>query len=228
MNSENSSDKKLLGIGILTAFAASLCCVTPLLALISGASGIASVFSWMEPFRPYLIAATLAVLALAWYQKLKPLAASKIDCACDEDGVLIRKGKFLKSRKFLAFVTAFAVLTLAFPYYSQFLYPKKNNQMPAVSSDKVQKIKFTVSGMTCSGCEEHVKHAVNQLPGIIEVKADHESGTASIQYDPAQSDKTAIIKAIDATGYTVREATATQSAKPHGQAGHVCGPDGCN
>ncbi len=116
MNTENLSDKKLLGIGVFTAFAASLCCVTPLLALISGASGIASVFSWMEPFRPYLIAVTLAVLGFAWYQKLKPVAASKIDCACDENGVFTRKSKFLKSRRFLAVITAFAVLTLAFPY----------------------------------------------------------------------------------------------------------------
>ena len=115
MNSENSSGKQLLGIGILSAFAASLCCITPVLALISGASGIASVFSWMEPFRPYLIAVTLTALAFAWYQKLKPVAAPKIDCACDEDGMPTGKGNFLKSGKFLALVTAFAVLTLAFP-----------------------------------------------------------------------------------------------------------------
>ncbi|MET3115318.1 mercuric ion transport protein [Pedobacter sp. CG_S7] len=215
MSTENSSDKKLLGIGILTAFAASLCCITPILALISGASGIASVFSWMEPFRSYLIAVTLTVLGFAWYQKFKPVAASKIDCACDENGAITRKSEFLKSRRFLAVITAFAVPTLAFPYYSQFLYPKKINQMPAISSGKIQKIKFTVSGMTCSGCEEHVKHAVYQLPGIIEVKADYESGTTSIQYDHNQSDKTAIIKAIDATGYTVTEGTATQNSKPH-------------
>jgi mercuric ion transport protein len=59
--------------GLLTAVAASLCCITPVLALLGGASGLASSFSWMEPFRPFLIGLTVLVFAFAWYQKLKPL-----------------------------------------------------------------------------------------------------------------------------------------------------------
>jgi len=41
---------KILGVGIFTAVAASLCCITPVLALLAGTSGIASTFSWIEPF----------------------------------------------------------------------------------------------------------------------------------------------------------------------------------
>ena len=66
------SENKLIGAGLLTAITASLCCITPVLALIAGTSGIASTFSWIEPFRPYLIGLTILVLAFAWYQKLKP------------------------------------------------------------------------------------------------------------------------------------------------------------
>jgi hypothetical protein len=43
MNSEN----KLIGAGLLTAITASLCCITPVLALIAGTSGIT--FAWIEP-----------------------------------------------------------------------------------------------------------------------------------------------------------------------------------
>jgi mercuric ion transport protein len=57
------SSKGILGAGLLTAFAASICCITPVLALFSSATGIASTFSWMEPYRPYLIGITIAVLA---------------------------------------------------------------------------------------------------------------------------------------------------------------------
>ena len=64
-------DKKLL-TGILAAIGASLCCITPVLAVLAGSTGIASSFSWMEPFRPYLIALTVIVLAYAWWDKLKP------------------------------------------------------------------------------------------------------------------------------------------------------------
>lgn len=54
--------------GLLTAVAASLCCITPVLAFLGGASGLASSFSWIEPYRPYLIGLTIAVFAFAWYQ----------------------------------------------------------------------------------------------------------------------------------------------------------------
>lgn len=64
-------NNKIIGAGLLTAIASSLCCITPVLALISGTSGIASTFSWLEPFRPYLIGFTILVLGFAWYQKLK-------------------------------------------------------------------------------------------------------------------------------------------------------------
>jgi len=39
------TDGKLIGTGLLTAIAASLCCITPVLALIAGTSGLASTFS---------------------------------------------------------------------------------------------------------------------------------------------------------------------------------------
>ena len=66
------TDKKLIGAGLLTTIAASLCCITPVLALIAGTSGLTSTFSWLEPFRPYFIGLTILVLGFAWYQKLKP------------------------------------------------------------------------------------------------------------------------------------------------------------
>lgn len=34
-----NTDKKLIGAGVLSAFAASLCCITPVLAFLSGATG---------------------------------------------------------------------------------------------------------------------------------------------------------------------------------------------
>lgn len=69
--------------GILSAFAASLCCITPVIALLAGSSSIAANFLWIEPARPYLIGLSLAVLAFAWYMKLKPAKTNDIDCNCE-------------------------------------------------------------------------------------------------------------------------------------------------
>jgi len=40
------------------------------LAAISGAVGLASAFSWVEPLRPYLILVTFFVLGFAWINEL--------------------------------------------------------------------------------------------------------------------------------------------------------------
>jgi hypothetical protein len=127
------SENKLIGAGLLTAITASLCCITPVLALIAGTSGIASTFSWIEPFRPYLIGLTILVLAFAWYQKLKP--QKEIDCECETD----EKPKFIQSKKFLGIVTVFAIVMLAFPYYSGVFYPNTAKQIIVVDKSYIKK-----------------------------------------------------------------------------------------
>jgi len=217
-----TKSNNLLGAGIVTAIAASLCCITPVLALISGASGAASAFSWMEPFRPYLLGITVFVLGFAWFQKLKPRKTEEIQCACEEDV----KKPFMQTKTFLGIVTIFAVIMMAFPYYGQIFYPK-TAKVVAVSYDNIQEVKFNVSGMTCASCEEHVKHAVNELPGIVSVSANSVEGNATVKFDSSKTNKDAIIKNIDATGYKVSGETETSENPAHGQVGHTCGPNGC-
>lgn len=193
-----SKSSKLAGAGILSAVAASLCCITPVLALISGASGAASAFSWMEPLRPYLIGITVLVLVFAWYQKLKP-KKQDMDCACEED----EKPKFIQSKTFLGMVTIFAVIMLAFPYYSKIFYPDNKKEVVIVNASNIQTVNFDVKGMTCEACEEHVKHAVNELDGIVNSEASFETAKAKVKFDTSKTSKVEIEKAINATGYKV-------------------------
>ncbi|GAA3744649.1 MULTISPECIES: mercuric transport protein MerTP [Flavobacterium] len=192
-------NKKLIGTGLLTAFAASLCCITPILALIAGTSGLASTFSWLEPFRPYFIGLTILVLAFAWYQKLKP--QKKIDCNCETD----EKTNFTQTKSFLAIITVVAVLLLAFPSYAHIFFPDSENKIIAVDASKIQKVEFTIKGMTCSGCEHHIKTEINKLEGIIEVLVSYEKGKAIVRFDNTKVSIEEIEKAINATGYTALE-----------------------
>ena len=198
--SESKSSKGLLGTGIVAAIAASLCCITPVLALIAGASGAASTFSWLDPARPYLIGITILVLGFAWYQKLKPRSKEEIDCACEDD----EKPSFWHSKKFLAIVTVFAGLMLAFPLYANVFYPSQDRQVIVVDQQNVQTATFFVNGMTCTGCEEHVSHEVNKLDGIVDVKASYENENAIVQFDSSKTSVGEIEKAIKATGYSVK------------------------
>ena len=191
------SENKLIGAGLLTAVTASLCCFTPVLALIAGTSGIASTFTWIEPFRPYLIGLTILVLGFAWYQKLKH--KKEIDCECDTD----EKPKFLQKKTFLGIVTAFAIIMLAFPYYSEIFYPNTGKQIIVVDKSDISTTEFKISGMTCANCEEHISHEVNKLNGIVNSKASYENGNAIIEFDRTKTNETEIEKAINSTAYRV-------------------------
>jgi copper chaperone CopZ len=207
------SENKLIGVGLLTAITASLCCITPVLALIAGTSGIASTFSWIEPFRPYLIGLTILVLGFAWYltavrqvQKLKP--RKEIDCKCETDDLpdgKAGKPKFIQSKTFLGIVTVFAIVMLAFPYYSGIFYQNTEKQIIVVDKSDIKTTEFKISGMTCASCEEHVNHEVNKLNGIVNSKASYKNGNAIIEFDKTKTNEVEIEKAINSTGYKVTD-----------------------
>lgn len=188
---------KLTLTSILTAIGASLCCITPVLALISGASGAAATFSWMEPLRPYLIGITVLVLSFAWYQKLK--LKKEIDCDCETD----EKPSFMQSTLFLVLITVFSALMLAFPYYSSVFYSKSEKEVIITDQSNLQSINIDIEGMTCTSCEEHINHSVNQLEGIVSINTSYESGNTQIEFDQSKTSIEDIEKGINSTGYSV-------------------------
>jgi len=191
---------KLVGAGVLSAVTASLCCITPVLALISGASGLASTFSWMEPARPYLIGITVLVLGFAWYQKLKPRTAEEIQCDCEKD----EKKPFMQTKTFLGIVTVFAGLMLAFPHYAHIFYPSNDKkEVVIVNASDIQTVTFDVKGMTCNSCASHVEYDVNKLSGIISVDASYEKATAKVEFDQSKVSLVQIEESINGTGYKV-------------------------
>ncbi|MCO4845142.1 MAG: rhodanese-like domain-containing protein [Sulfurovum sp.] len=102
------SNKKILA-ALGATIAASLCCITPILAVLAGSSTLASSFSWLAPYHNYIVIFTIIVLLYAWYDKLKP--SKELECSCDE------KQGFFSSKTFLAIVTLFSIVMLSFPQW---------------------------------------------------------------------------------------------------------------
>jgi len=188
---------KLMGTGVLTGIAASLCCITPVLALIVGSGSIASTFSWIEPARPYLIGLTAAILGFAWYQKLKPQPTDECGCAVDE------KPKLFQSKIFLLLVTIFAALMIAFPSYAKVFFPKNKKASIVVEKSNIQTVELNIKGMSCEACEAEVNHEVIKLPGIIQSKVSYKKRNAIVQFDTSKTAIKNIVAAINATGYIV-------------------------
>lgn len=189
------TDKKLISAGLLTAIASSLCCITPVLAIVAGSSGLASTFSWLEPFRPYFIGMTVFILGFAWYQKLKP--QKQIDCKCETT----EKPNFMQTKSFLGIITVMTVLLLSFPIYAHIFFSKTENKAIITQTSEIQKVEFTITGMTCSGCEHHVKTEISKLKGIVEFVVSYEKGNAIVKFDNKQTNIQEIEKAINSTGY---------------------------
>ena len=198
----NANKQSFASLGLLTALTASLCCITPVLAFIAGVSGMAAAFSWVEPFRPYLIGLTLVVLGFAWYQQLKPRSAEEIACACEGD----EKSSFWQSKKFLAIITVLAGGLLFFPSYADVFFPQAEKQVAGVQQSNPLEARLNVQGMTCTGCEAHVKHTALQLDGVTDANASYEQGVARIKFDSSVISLEAIGRAIEEeTGYKVSQ-----------------------
>ncbi|WP_303312629.1 mercuric transport protein MerTP [Hymenobacter sp. BT730] len=194
--------KSLAGTGLLAALAASLCCLTPLLAIVGGLGGVAtSSFSWLEPLRPYLVALTMGVLGFAWYQQLRPRLADADACGCPVPA----RPSWRQSRGFLGVVTVLAGLLLAFPFYGARFYPSTTSK-PAVATRVApvwQTSTYRIGGMSCAACAQHIEHDVQQLAGVQSVQVSYEQGTAQVRFDAARTPAAQIEQAINGTGYAI-------------------------
>ena len=66
-----------------------------------------------------------------------------------------------------------------------------------------EKVQLRVTGMTCGGCENAVKRALQQLPGIHDVSASHVSHEVKVTFDDATVTPQTIRERIEALGYQV-------------------------
>src|SRR5215213_6279181 len=105
-------EKTVLGGAIVAAFAASLCCIAPLLFVLLGVGslGMAAIF---EPFRPFLMGGAVILLALAYYWiyfKSDKSAACATDEACETKPIS-------RASRFGLWFATFAVILFALTPY---------------------------------------------------------------------------------------------------------------
>ena len=200
------TNKLFQNSAIVTAVLASLCCITPVLAVLGGLSGIATTFEFLEPLRPYFIGFTAIVLGYAFYNAYKPKKETDIECACEEDDVQgSKKTKFINSKAFLWTIAVFATIMITFPYYSQIFFPEVEASSINVSGTNLIKAKLEIEGMTCTACEHSVDYALRSEGGVINATSSYETGIANVEYDKTKINPEQLKKAIEEkVGYKVK------------------------
>ncbi|MCL6642398.1 MAG: heavy metal translocating P-type ATPase [Candidatus Bipolaricaulota bacterium] len=64
-----------------------------------------------------------------------------------------------------------------------------------------QQATLQVTGMTCASCVAHVERALRELPGVSQAIVNLATGTAKVEYDPAQVSLEQMAQAIHEVGY---------------------------
>jgi len=191
-------DKTLVTASIVSATLASLCCIGLLVAvgLGIGAFGAATLF---ESVRPYLLAATAALLGTAFYLTYRKQPQE--DC----EGEVCAVSPHEKSRKILLWVVTAAVAVLtAFPYYSGLFW----GQVPTASSTALaanggsRMAEFHVEGMTCAGCAATLENALKKTRGVITVVVSLDGKSANVRYDPSQVSTDKFLTVMKENGFT--------------------------
>lgn len=66
-----------------------------------------------------------------------------------------------------------------------------------------ERVTIKVDGMTCGGCENSVKTALERLDGVQVLEASHADGSVEVLFDPERVDRAALAGAIEEAGYDV-------------------------
>lgn len=69
----------------------------------------------------------------------------------------------------------------------------------------MKKVKFDVTGMTCSACQAHVEKAVRNIPGVAIVNVNLLQNSMQVEFDESSTGTPQIISAVEQAGYGASE-----------------------
>ncbi|MCA1613619.1 MAG: cation transporter [Acidobacteria bacterium] len=197
-------EKWAAGGAVLAAVGASLCCIGPLISVILGL-GIFGAAAAFESARPYLLGAAALFLAYGFYRVyFRRPATCEPGSACAVKPVS-------RAGKAGLWIAAAAVLSFALsPYYAGALARRmtakpaapESATSPATSARAASsRAEFKVGGMTCAGCEETIKLALEKTPGVRRAAVSYDRGAAEVEYDPGATSPEVLRDVISQTGY---------------------------
>ncbi len=67
----------------------------------------------------------------------------------------------------------------------------------------METLSLNVTGMTCNGCVNSVKKALEQTDGVSSAEVTLEPGRATVSYDPAFTSPAALRMAVEDAGFEI-------------------------
>ena len=197
----NSGNKGLTAASVLTAGLASFCCIGPLVAAVIGvgAFGAGALF---ESVRPYMLAATAALLGTAFYLAYRKSSGAE----CADGSCAVSPGR-KRQRALLWIVAGLAVPLAAFPYYSGlFMGAEGTADHTAMASTSTEagnaNVVLNVEGMTCEVCASGMQATLSRKAGVSSATVNFEEKIARLVYDPSLVSVEQLTESIADLGFT--------------------------
>lgn len=200
---DSAGRKWLLGASATTAVMASLCCILPIVAAVTGL-GLLGVAAKFEQWRPYLLGVTgLLLLAgsVVAYRDYKKACAPGSLCATKP----VNRWNFIA----LAMVAASVGGLAAFPRYSGVVAEAMlGAPVPAshtFGSAVLSKIAFRIPDMDCPACAAILSNRLRKMPGVAEARLDVENRKVIVTFDAAAQSVAEIKKVISDAGFHIAQ-----------------------
>lgn len=179
---------------VLTAIAASICCVGPALLAVAGVGSI-GIFTSLESYRPYFIGLTVVLLGLAFY-----LTYRKKEVACEDGSCkVVKAGKWNKISVWTSAVIALAAIL--FPYRNFALVATASTIKPTGTQSQFATASLNIKGMDCAACANGLQAALSQMKGVKSAVVNYKAGSAVVQYNPEETAPAAFADFLTRAGY---------------------------
>ena len=201
---ENTKNKGLLGGILLAAATASLCCTIPVIFAGAGITAIV-VAEKFAAVRPYLLALTTLLLAVAFYYAYRPVKES-----CEPGNVCATPTNRLRTRLGLWLATGFALVVTTFPYWSGTVirgvtYTSQASSDLRAAAAPLQKTTLQVAGMFCEMCAALIEKELEKQPGVRSAHVRFAQGMVEVEYEPSKISLEQLRSVIEKAGYRVAE-----------------------
>jgi mercuric ion transport protein len=184
----------LLSTVLLASLAHSLCCITPLLLMLTGLHGMALSFHWLDAYKPYVLAIQLLTLGWAFY---RVYGVKKHTCVCNGDTATHTQSIQKRQQIAVWMVAAISLLLSAFTLASEI---ERKQERPG--RERVQRILNTRQLVLKihSASTGEIEGYVRTIPGVTCVETADQTGISIVKYNRTQTTRQEVIKAIQATG----------------------------
>lgn len=193
---------------VVSAFAASACCLGPALLALVGLSG-AGVGAALEAYRPLFLAATVGLLGAGFYLTYRrPRAAA----ACAVEGC--ERPRAARAGRVLLWIATVAVVVFTtYPYVAGAL-ATTSRAGTATAGATTATARLHIDGMDCEACASAITRDLAAAPGVVRAQVVYAQRLALVSYDPAQVGRARLVEIITALGYRARALDVAPGRSP--------------